>query len=85
VLDGEAELHIGARVHQLSAGHFGCFPAGRRPGHSISNVSDRTFRYLMIGTSDPDEIVVFTETGEVALRSLGLRLPMGGPCATGRP
>jgi uncharacterized cupin superfamily protein len=39
VLEGSLTLRLGERTYFMSAGHYVCFPAGQRVGHSLFNPS----------------------------------------------
>ncbi len=72
VLEGEATLILGGREYRLLAGHYVCFPAGQKAGHALANRSEKPCRYLVIGENNPNEVVVYPETGRVGVRALGV-------------
>ena len=71
VLEGSATLRLGLRTYELSEGHYVCFPAGQKAGHTFINHTDKPFRYLVIGERNPNEVVVYTDSGRVGVRALG--------------
>lgn len=73
VLDGAATLRLGAQTHQLKAGDYVCFPAGQKAGHCLINNTDKVCRYIVVGEKNPNEVVVYTDSNKVLVRSLGRR------------
>jgi uncharacterized cupin superfamily protein len=68
VLEGTLTLVLGAGSHEMSAGDYVCFPAGQEAGHALVNPGDATWRYLIIGERNPNEVAVFPESGRVSVR-----------------
>ena len=73
VLDGSATLRLGAETHQLKPGDYVCFPAGQKAGHCLINDTDKVCRYIIVGERNPNEVVVYTDSNKVLVRSLGRR------------
>lgn len=71
VLEGEATLHLGEKTYALSAGSYVCFPAGQKAGHALVNDGKLPCRYLIVGERNPNEVVVYTDSGRVGVRVLG--------------
>lgn len=71
VLAGSLTLRLGERSYALSAGSYVCFPAGQKAGHSIVNTGSSVARYLVIGERNPNEVVVYTDSGRVGVRLTG--------------
>ncbi len=73
VLDGTLTVRIGATSHDMRAGGYVCFPAGQKVGHCLVNNSGVVCRYVVVGESNPNEVVVFTDSNKVMVRPLGRR------------
>jgi len=71
VLEGAMTLRLGGKSYLMSAGHYVCFPAGQRVGHSLFNHTTEPCRYLIIGNSQPHDVAVHTETGRVSVKLMG--------------
>ena len=71
VLDGALTLRLGERTYEMKAGHYVCFPAGQKAGHALLNQSDTPCRYLIIGGREPNEVVVYPDSGRVGVRLMG--------------
>jgi uncharacterized cupin superfamily protein len=71
VLEGGLSLQLGTKTYELSAGHYVCFPAGQKAGHSLTNRTENPCRYLVFGNPQPSDVVVFPETGRVSVRLTG--------------
>lgn len=71
VLEGKATLRLGAYTFALSAGSYVCFPAGQKAGHTLVNNSDAPCRYLIIGERNPNDVIVYTDSGRVSVRLTG--------------
>jgi uncharacterized cupin superfamily protein len=71
VLDGTMTIRLGDKTHVVDAGHYVCFPAGQKIGHSLFNHSMAPCRYLIIGNPQPHDVVVFPETGRVGVKLTG--------------
>jgi uncharacterized cupin superfamily protein len=72
ILEGELTLRLGDKSHIMSAGHYVCFPAGQKAGHALINHTDKPCRYLVIGNPQTLDVAVHTDTGRVAVKSLGV-------------
>lgn len=73
VLEGSLTLRLGEERHAMKAGDYACFPAGQRAGHCLINESDKVCRYIIVGERNPNEVVVYTDSNKVLVRSLGRR------------
>lgn len=73
ILEGALTVRLGDGTHDMKAGDYVCFPAGQKAGHCLINNSGAPCRYVIIGESNPNEVVVFTDTNKVLVRALGRR------------
>jgi uncharacterized cupin superfamily protein len=73
ILEGALTARIGAGNYPMKAGDYVCFPAGQRAGHCLVNDGEAPCRYVIVGRRDPNEVVVYTDSGKVLVRSLGRR------------
>ena len=73
VLEGALTARIGAGEHEMKAGDYVCFPAGQKAGHCLINDGGATCRYVIVGERNPNEVVVYTDSRKVLVRSLGRR------------
>lgn len=71
ILDGELSLRLGDRTYTMKTGDYVCFPAGQKLGHAIANDTDSPCRYLIIGERNPNEVVVYPDSGRVSVRLTG--------------
>ncbi|MGB5210078.1 MAG: cupin domain-containing protein [Gammaproteobacteria bacterium] len=71
ILDGALTLRLGAREYPMRAGDYVCFPAGQRVGHTLINQGDAPCRYLIVGERNPNEVVVYPQSGRVSVRLTG--------------
>ena len=71
VLEGSLSLRLGERTYSLSPGSYVCFPAGQKVGHAITNTGTGIARYLAIGERNPNEVVVYTDSGRVGISLTG--------------
>lgn len=71
VLEGSLTLSLGAKTCVLSSGHYVCFPAGQRVGHSLVNHTSEPCRYLVFGNPQPHDVAVFPESGRVNVKLTG--------------
>jgi uncharacterized cupin superfamily protein len=71
VLSGRGVLRYGDDVRLLRPGDCVSCPAGTKTAHQIANPFDEDLVYLGIGPNDPDEVVVYPDSGKVMVRSLG--------------
>ncbi|GIK47333.1 MAG: hypothetical protein BroJett013_00300 [Alphaproteobacteria bacterium] len=69
-LEGECTLRLGDERYTLRAGEYVCFPAGQRAGHCLINHTDKPFRFIMIGTHEPNEVAVYPDSGKILIRGL---------------
>jgi len=71
ILSGRGVLRYGDDVRLIKQGDCVSCPAGTRVAHQIANPFDEDLVYLAIGPNDPNEVVVYPDTGKVMVRSLG--------------
>lgn len=71
LLAGELTLRLGNRTYALHAGSYVCFPAGQKAGHAITNTGTSIARYLVIGERNPNDVMVYTDSGRVGVRLTG--------------
>jgi uncharacterized cupin superfamily protein len=71
VLQGSLTVRLGDKIYVLAEGHYVCFPAGQKVGHSLYNHTSEPCRYLVIGNPQPHEVAVFPETGRVEVKLMG--------------
>ena len=71
VLEGRVTLRLGERSYELREGHYVCFPAGQKAGHALINDSGAPCRYLVIGERNPNDVIVYTDSGRVGVRLTG--------------
>lgn len=55
----------------MKAGDYVCFPAGQKVGHSLYNHTDAPCRYIIIGERNPNDVIVYPESGRVSVRLTG--------------
>ncbi|HEY9345182.1 MAG TPA: cupin domain-containing protein, partial [Inquilinus sp.] len=73
VLEGQVTLILGDERHELKAGDYVCFPAGRKVGHSFINSGPGPCRTLMIGERNPNEVCVYPDSNKMAVGALRSR------------
>ncbi len=78
-LEGRATLRLGAERHEVRAGDYVCFPAGRPLGHCIVNDGDAPCRYLVIGERSPNDVCLYPDSGKVLMRAAGRLIVSNGP------
>jgi uncharacterized cupin superfamily protein len=71
VLEGSMTVRLGERSYVVGVGHYVCFPAGQKVGHSLFNHSTQACRYLVFGNPQPHDVAVFTDTGRVSVKLIG--------------
>ena len=71
LLEGSLSLRLGEHTYSLSAGSYACFPAGQKAGHAITNTGSTVARYLVIGERNPNDVIVYTDSGRVGVRLTG--------------
>lgn len=71
VLKGQMLLRLGENVYDISAGDYVCFPASRAVAHALINNGSSTCRYLIIGERNPNDVIVYPESGKVKIRLTG--------------
>lgn len=73
ILEGALTVRTGSDTREMRGGDYVCFPAGQRAGHCLINNSGATCRYVIVGERNPNEVVVYTDTGKALVRALGRR------------
>ena len=71
ILEGALTLRLGDRTYEMSAGHYVCFPAGQKAAHALINHGTAPCRYLLIGERNPNDVIVYPDSGRVAVRLTG--------------
>jgi uncharacterized cupin superfamily protein len=71
ILEGGVTLQLGGKSFELSSGSYVCFPAGQKAGHALLNNSGAPCRYLIIGERNPNDVIVYTDSGRVGVRLTG--------------
>jgi uncharacterized cupin superfamily protein len=71
ILEGSLTLRLDDKSFVMSPGHYVCFPAGQKVGHSLFNHTMQPCRYLIIGNPHPHDVAVFPETGRVSVKLMG--------------
>jgi uncharacterized cupin superfamily protein len=71
VLEGALTVRIGPDTHDMTAGDYVCFPAGRRAGHCLVNHTATPCRYVIVGERNPNEVAVYPDSHKVLVRQLG--------------
>jgi len=69
MLEGEVTLRLGDSNYQLSAGDYVCFPAGQQAEHNLTNNGNAVCRYLVIGERNPNDVVIYPDSGKVLVCS----------------
>lgn len=73
ILDGALTVRIGDESYSMKAGDYVCFPAGQKAGHCLINEGEAACRYVIVGERNPRDVVVYTDSKKVLVRSLGRR------------
>ncbi len=71
ILEGALTLRLGDRTYEMSAGHYVCFPAGQKAAHALINQGTAPCRYLLIGERNPNDVIVYPDSGRVGVRLTG--------------
>ncbi|MES2073306.1 MAG: cupin domain-containing protein [Pseudomonadota bacterium] len=71
ILEGEVTLYLADKAYVMTAGQHCCFPAGQKAGHSLYNHGTAVCKYLVIGEDNPNEVVVYPDSGRVGVRLTG--------------
>jgi uncharacterized cupin superfamily protein len=71
VLEGRATLRLGERTYEIKAGDYVCFPAGQKAAHALINDGTAPCRFLIIGERNPNDVIVYPDSGKVKVRLLG--------------
>jgi uncharacterized cupin superfamily protein len=71
VLEGSMTVRLGEKTFVIAAGHYVCFPAGQPIAHSITNHTDAPCRYLILGNSQKNDVIVYPDTGRVCVKATG--------------
>jgi len=48
-----------------------CFPAGQKVAHTLVNNSHAPCRYLILGERNPNDVIVYPDSGRVSVRLTG--------------
>ena len=73
ILEGRVTLLLGDERHDMEAGDYVCFPAGRKIAHSFMNGSAGPCSYLMLGEHNPNDVCVLPDSNKMEVRAL--RMP----------
>ncbi|MDI6026111.1 cupin domain-containing protein [Corticibacterium sp. UT-5YL-CI-8] len=73
ILEGALTVRIGDESYPLKAGGYVCFPAGQKAGHCLINEGEAACRYVIVGERNPRDVVVYTDSNQILVRSLGRR------------
>jgi len=68
ILKGSATLILGARRYAMRERDYCCFPAGQQAGHHLWNHTRQNCVFMTIGDHDPDDVLVFPDTGKARKR-----------------
>jgi len=68
VLEGQMTLRLGEKTHELKAGDYVHFPAAQKLGHCFVNNGAETCRFLCFGERNPNDVVVYPDSGKVLVR-----------------
>lgn len=71
ILEGEVTLRLGDQSYIMKPGQHCCFPAGQKAGHSLYNHSEAVCRYIILGENNPNDVVVYPDSGRVGVRLTG--------------
>lgn len=67
ILEGKLALRLAEKSFELFAGNDACFPSGQKSGHNLINEYDAACRYLIIGERNPNDVIVYTDSGRVSV------------------
>jgi uncharacterized cupin superfamily protein len=70
ILEGQATLRLGERTYEVRAGDYVCFPAGQKAAHALVNNGTAPCRFLIIGERNPNDVIVYPDSGKVKVRLL---------------
>ena len=73
VLAGSMEVRIGKEWHHVGAGAYIHFPAGLASEHKFRNRGDAPCRFFLIGERKRDDVIVYPDVDQVAVRLMGKR------------
>jgi uncharacterized cupin superfamily protein len=73
MLEGRVTVRLGDNSYEMGPGDYVCFPAGQAAGHCLINTGTAPARYIIVGESNRNEVVVYTDSNKVLVRSLGRR------------
>lgn len=71
VLEGSMTVRLGERPYIVEQGHYVCFPGGQKVAHSITNHTDKPCRYLILGNSPKNDVMVYPDTWRVHVKLAG--------------
>jgi uncharacterized cupin superfamily protein len=80
VLQGSGTLTLGDRAHPLVVGDVVARPPGTHDAHALS-AGPEGLTYLVYGTREPGDAVVYPEAGKVWIRGLDVWLDRAAPLA----
>lgn len=73
VLSGAGFVTLGEEEHPVRRGSVVARPPASRVGHAFRAADDEELVYLAWGTREPNDIVLYPNTGKIALRGIGVR------------
>lgn len=73
VLEGTATLMLDSGNVALKRGDHVCFVAGSNEAHHIENTSGQSFRFLVFGERNPNDVVVYPEHQVMVVKGLGFQ------------
>ena len=68
ILEGRMTVRLGETSYVVEPGSYVCFPAGQKVAHSIVNHTDMPCRYLILGTVQKHDVMVYPDTGRVHVK-----------------
>lgn len=76
VLRGRCVLRSGTQRFTMGASDYVCFPPGTGVAHCFENPFEEPCLMLVIGTRDPNEVVVYPDSGKALVHALRALLPL---------
>lgn len=73
VISGNPTVIEGGTITRLNAGDTATFKAGTPIGHFMRNDSDTNATYLVIGTRSGDDVVTYTDNGDILTVKDGMK------------
>ncbi len=71
VLEGNMTVRLGEQCFEVAPGDYVCFPAGQKLPHCIVNNTAHPCRYLIMGTVQKNDVMVYPDTGRVHVKLTG--------------